>query len=47
VIIDLTTGTGRFNLVRGFVGTVMAIAALSAPASLALFSEVWEIGRAF
>jgi MFS family permease len=27
VITDLTTGTGRFNLVRGFVGTVIAIAA--------------------
>jgi MFS family permease len=27
VITDLTTGTGRFNLVRGFVGTVTAIAA--------------------
>jgi sugar phosphate permease len=24
---DLTTGTGRFNLVQGFVGTVIAIAA--------------------
>lgn len=27
VITDLTTGTGRFNLVRGFVGTGIAIAA--------------------
>jgi MFS family permease len=27
VITDLTTGTGRFNLVRGFIGTVIAIAA--------------------
>jgi MFS family permease len=27
VITDLTTGTGRFNLVRGFVGTVIAVAA--------------------
>jgi hypothetical protein len=27
VIIDLTTGTGRFNLVRGFIGTVVAIGA--------------------
>jgi MFS family permease len=27
VIVDLTTGTGRFNLVQGFVGTVIAIAA--------------------
>ena len=27
VITDLTTGTGRFNLVQGFVGTVIAMAA--------------------
>jgi MFS family permease len=27
VVTDLTTGTGRFNLVRGFVGTLIAIAA--------------------
>jgi hypothetical protein len=27
VITDLTAGTGRFNLVRGFVGTAIAIAA--------------------
>ena len=27
VITDLTTGTGRFNLVRGSVGTLLAIAA--------------------
>jgi MFS family permease len=27
VITDLTTGTGRFNLVHGFIGTVIAIAA--------------------
>jgi MFS family permease len=27
VVTDLTTGTGRFNLVQGFVGTVIAIAA--------------------
>jgi predicted MFS family arabinose efflux permease len=27
VVTDLTTGTGRFNLVRGFIGTVVAIAA--------------------
>jgi hypothetical protein len=24
---DMTTGTGRFNLVQGFIGTVIAIAA--------------------
>ncbi len=27
VITDMTTGTGRFNLVHGFVGTIIAIAA--------------------
>lgn len=27
VITDLTTGSGRFNLVQGFIGTVIAIAA--------------------
>jgi MFS family permease len=27
VITDLTTGTGRFNLVHGFIGTVIALAA--------------------
>jgi predicted MFS family arabinose efflux permease len=27
VVTDLTTGTGRFNLVRGFVGTAIAVAA--------------------
>jgi MFS family permease len=27
VVTDLTTGTGRFNLVRGFIGTLIAIAA--------------------
>jgi MFS family permease len=27
VITDMTTGTGRFNLVHGFIGTVIAIAA--------------------
>jgi MFS family permease len=27
MIADMTTGTGRFNLVQGFIGTVIAIAA--------------------
>ena len=27
MITDMTTGTGRFNLVQGFIGTVIAIAA--------------------
>jgi predicted MFS family arabinose efflux permease len=27
IIADMTTGTGRFNLVQGFIGTVIAIAA--------------------
>jgi MFS family permease len=28
MIADMTTGTGRFNLIRGFIGTVIAIAAV-------------------
>jgi MFS family permease len=27
IITDMTTGTGRFNLVRGFIGTLVAVAA--------------------
>jgi hypothetical protein len=27
MVADLTTGTGRFNLIQGFIGTVIAIAA--------------------
>ena len=27
MVTDLTTGTGRFNLIQGFIGTVIAIAA--------------------
>jgi sugar phosphate permease len=27
IITDMTTGTGRFNLVQGFIGTVIAIGA--------------------
>src|SRR5262249_5740006 len=27
MITDMTTGTGRFNLVQGFIGTIIAIAA--------------------
>jgi MFS family permease len=45
VITDLTTGTGRFNLVRGFIGTIIAIAAaMSTAATGFLFEGVgrWE-----
>jgi MFS family permease len=45
VITDLTTGTGRFNLVRGAVGTLMAIAAsISTTATGFLFEALghWE-----
>ena len=41
VITDLTTGTGRFNLVQGFVGTVIAIAAsISTGATGFIFEQV-------
>ena len=33
IITDLTTGTGRFNLVYGFVGTVITIAASASMAA--------------
>ena len=45
VITDLTTGTGRFNLVRGAVGTLIAIAAsISTTASGFIFEGLghWE-----
>jgi len=45
VITDLTTGTGRFNLVRGALGTVIAIAAsISTTATGFLFEALgnWE-----
>ena len=45
VITDLTTGTGRFNLVRGSIGTVIAVAAsVSTTASWVYFSDVWPLG---
>jgi len=41
VITDLTTGTGRFNLVRGSVGTLIAIAAsISTTATGFIFQEL-------
>src|SRR5205823_5834400 len=45
VITDLTTGTGRFNFVRGSVGTLIAIAAsISTTATGFIFQELghWE-----
>jgi MFS family permease len=45
VITDLTTGTGRFNLIRGFVGTAVAIAAsISTTATGFMFQRLghWE-----
>jgi hypothetical protein len=45
VITDLTTGTGRFNLVRGSVGTLIAIAAsISTTATGFIFQSLghWE-----
>jgi MFS family permease len=45
VITDLTTGTGRFNLVRGTIGTVIAIAASASTAASGFIFEAfghWE-----
>src|SRR5215472_13458996 len=45
VLTDLTTGTGRFNLVRGFIGTLISIAAsISTTATGFLFEALghWE-----
>jgi MFS family permease len=43
VITDLTTGTGRFNLVRGSVGTLIAIAAsISTTATGFIFQELGQ-----
>jgi MFS family permease len=45
VVTDLTTGTGRFNLVRGFIGTRIAVAAsISTTATGFMFQAVghWE-----
>ena len=45
VIVDLTTGTGRFNLVQGFVGTIIALAAsLSTGATGFIFDRLghWQ-----
>ena len=40
----MTTGTGRFNLVQGFIGTVIAIAAaISTGASGFLFERVGHL----
>jgi MFS family permease len=33
IVTDLTTGTGRFNLVQGFIGTIIAVAASASTAA--------------
>jgi len=44
MITDMTTGTGRFNLVQGFIGTVIAIAAaISTGASGFVFTRVGHL----
>jgi len=44
MITDMTTGTGRFNLVQGFIGTVIAIAAaISTGASGFVFQRVGHL----
>ena len=47
VITDLTTGTGRFNLVRGSIGTVIAVAASVSTTATELFFRHSGIGRGF
>ena len=47
VVTDLTTGTGRFNLVRGFIGTLISIPLRSALRQPAFFSRRWAIGKVF
>ena len=39
MIADMTTGTGRFNLVQGFIGTVIAIAAAISTAATGFLFE--------
>lgn len=44
MIADLTTGTGRFNLIQGFIGTVIAIAAgISTGGSGFIFENVGHL----
>jgi MFS family permease len=44
MIADMTTGTGRFNLIQGFVGTVIAVAAaISTGASGFVFENVGHL----
>ncbi len=44
MITDMTTGTGRFNLVQGFIGTVIAIAAaISTGASGFVFQQIGHL----
>ena len=44
MITDMTTGTGRFNLVQGFIGTVIAIAAaISTGASGFVFEKLGHL----
>ena len=48
MITDMTTGTGRFNLVQGFIGTVIAIAAaISTGASGFVFEKARPPARIF
>jgi MFS family permease len=44
MIADMTTGTGRFNLVQGFIGTIIAIAAaISTGASGFVFEKLGHL----
>jgi hypothetical protein len=47
VITDLTTGTGRFNLARGMVGTGTGIAAAVSTAATGVIAAGFGRGAAF
>ena len=47
VITDLTTGTGRFNLARGAVGTCTGIAAAASTAATGVIVGLWGVRPPF
>jgi predicted MFS family arabinose efflux permease len=47
VITDITTGTGRFNLTRGMVGTLLAVAASLSTAATGFLFQSFGRGAGF
>jgi hypothetical protein len=47
MIADMTTATGRFNLVQGFIGTVIAIAAAISTGTTGFLFAVLAISMAY